>query len=315
MNLISADLLHISMEHELLQQYLDELGFTCYPRELRLEGERHPLVDLAAYKGDNFWAFEYKSFADWIGRGIEQCQCYARWFDRVSLVIERRLTTRSKFYHICENLGYGILLRGIEGSWAWKLDPELQHPSDRNRSFVMSMFAAEPRFLHYLGDYRVPLEKSSKVQSDYRAMVEIEASLADQWASQLSKQSRNLYVAITNTGTLLEPQKEKLIVYSKAPLGLDHHITTDEVRRWLRDPRIVYVINVPGFDDDFNKLERYLRSRNCRVVELLNLPDRISFMVSNIVRYLGQCERETYTKERVVKEVLETVRGKYASTE
>ena len=301
------------MEHEVLQQYLDQLGFTCYPRELRLKGEKHPLVDLAAYKNDNFWAFEYKSFGDWVGMGIEQCKCYARWFDRVSLVAERRLTTRSKFYHSCKKLGYGILLRGIEGSWAWRLDPQLQHPSDKNRNYVLVKFAAEPHFLHYLGEYRISSEISSNVRSLYRAAAEKEAVLADQWASQLSRQSRDLYVAITNTGTLLEPEKEKLIVYSKTPLRLEHRTITDEVKRWLRDPRIVYVINVPGFDDDFNTLEHHLRSRDCRVVELLDLPDRISFMVSNIIRYLGQCERGTYAKESVIREVLETVRGKYAS--
>jgi hypothetical protein len=313
MNLISADSLHIAMKHELLQQYLDQLGFTCYPRELKLEGEEHPLVDLAAYKRNNSWAFEYKSFGDWVGKGIEQCKCYARWFDRVSLVTERRLTTKSKFYENCKKLGYGILLRGIEGSWAWGLDPQLQHPSDRNRSYVLRKFAAEPCFIRYLGEYRIPFETSSNLRSHYRVMIEKEASLADQWASQLSKQSRNLYVAITHTGTLLEPKKEKLIVYSKTPQRLKHRIVTAEVRRWLRDPRVVYVINLPGFDDDFNKLERYLRGRSCKVVELLDLPDRISFMVSNIVRYLGQCERETYTKESVIREVLENVRGKYAS--
>ena len=98
MNLISANSLRIAMEHELLQQYLDQLGFTCYPRELKLEGEEHPFVDLAAYKRDNFWAFEYKSFGDWLGKGIEQCKCYARWFDRVSLVTDNTLASAISYF-------------------------------------------------------------------------------------------------------------------------------------------------------------------------------------------------------------------------
>jgi hypothetical protein len=301
------------MEYELLREYLDQMGFTCYPGEFELETEKHPLVDLAAFKDDRFWAFEYKSYADWLGKGIEQCKCYANWFDFVSLVIERRLTTKSKFYDACRALGYGILLRGIDGSWAWKHDPRLQNPPESNRSYVLAQFASVPYFKRYLGEIRFGF--SRKTASLYRSLLQVEASHVDELAGQLSRESRNLYVAITHTGTLLEPKKEKLIVYSKTPLGLEDRVETDEVKRWLNDPRVVYVLHCPGFDKAFDKLERHLRSTNSRVDEILALQDRVSFMVFNIVKYLRHCENGTYTKENEIREVLEEVRGKYASRE
>jgi hypothetical protein len=301
------------MEYELLRQYLDQMGFICYPGEFDLETEKHPLVDLAAFKDDCFWAFEYKSFADHLGKGIEQCKCYANWFDRVSLVIERRLTTKSKFYDACTSQGYGILLRGIDGSWAWKRDPHPQNPPESNRGYVLAKFASAPCFIRYLGEIRVGF--SRKTASLYRSMLQTEATHVDELASQLSRESRNLYVAITHTGTLLEPKKEKLIVYSKTPLGLEDRVETDEVKTWLNDPRVVYVLHSPGDDKPFDKLERYLRNTNSRVDDILALQDRVSFMVFNIVKYLRHCENGTYTKENEIREVLEEVRGKYASRE
>ncbi len=91
------------------KQHLADLGFTVYPEEFDCINSEHPLVDIAARMGFQYWAFEYKSKSDSISRGVEQVECYQKWFDQVVLVSERILNHRtSENYWRLRRMGVGI---------------------------------------------------------------------------------------------------------------------------------------------------------------------------------------------------------------
>lgn len=287
---------------------MDSCGFTCFPRELRLVGEKHPLVDLAAYKDDAFWAFEYKSFADRLDRGVEQCNGYARWFNYVSIVIERRLTAKSKYYAICRDLGFGVLLRAIDGSWAWKLDPKSQRPSKERLDYVRRKFASERSFLHYEGTLH--FDSSPKLEEDYAKLQQKELMMVPQIANKLGQASLNLYISVWHAGSFVEPRKVWLVVFSKTPLSEVGSVQTEELKRWIQRPEIVWVLHFPGDDKGWAEVENDINGRIRTVAEVL--AERIP-MTYNIARDLRYCELQPklYSKKTEITEALKEIRGKY----
>jgi hypothetical protein len=299
-------------KYEALQHYLDSVGFLCYPRELELKGEKHPFVDLAAHRQDAFWAFEYKSFADSLERGIEQCKGYARWFNYVTIVLERRLTSKSKYYTICKRLGFAILLRefgGIDGTWAWKLDPKQQNPSSGKIDFVRGKFASEPSFLQYLGTLRFGVTPESDDLNE--AAQEKASTLVPNIAHLLLQQTLNLFISVWHTGSFVEPRKCWLIVFSKTQLSGAGYVGTDELRCWIKRPEIVWIIHYPGDDRRWEDAEPKINGRICTVAEVIAEKTPMAY---NIVRDLRYCESRPnlHSKSKEIGEALKHVRGRYA---
>lgn len=91
-----------------LLAYLRTEGFTTHPNEVFCPGEGHCWVDVAALKGRDYWAFEYKSRNDSIRRGFEQCCAYARGFNYVVLVADRHRVTSSPYFARLKRQGFGV---------------------------------------------------------------------------------------------------------------------------------------------------------------------------------------------------------------
>jgi hypothetical protein len=299
--------LKFPIKYEALQQYLNSFAYRCYPGELELKGEVHPFVDMSAYKNGDFWAFEYKSFADPVKKGIEQCIGYARWFHYVTLVTERNLTPQSKYYGTCKELGFGILFRRIDGRWVCKLDSRLQKPPKENLEYVFKKFATEPTFIEILGTVRVP--RDSKSDELYDQMQQKAATVVDKIANLLSPETLNLYVSIWHTGTFVEPRKKYLIVFSSKPFGVPGHIDTYVLKEWTEVSEIVWVIDYPGDDPRWKAVEQDINGKIRKVAEILGEEDR-NQMTYNIVRDLGYCQSGMYPKEKEITKILEDVRGK-----
>jgi hypothetical protein len=88
--------------------FLESQGFKTHPREVFCPASDHCWVDVAAKKGSDFWAFEYKSRSDSIKRGLEQCTCYAKAFNYVVLVADRKRMTGSTHFGEFKRRGFGI---------------------------------------------------------------------------------------------------------------------------------------------------------------------------------------------------------------
>ena len=91
-----------------LTSFLGNLGFRVHPREVYCPAADHFWVDVAAAKGQDFWAFEYKSRNDSIRRGLAQCQAYAVAFNYVVLVADRVRATSSPYFGNFKHSGFGV---------------------------------------------------------------------------------------------------------------------------------------------------------------------------------------------------------------
>lgn len=91
-----------------LLSYLQTEGFRPHPREVFCPSEEHCWVDVAALKGHDYWAFEYKSRNDSIRRGFEQCCAYAKGFNYVVLVADRHRVTTSPYFARFRSHGFGV---------------------------------------------------------------------------------------------------------------------------------------------------------------------------------------------------------------
>lgn len=125
------------------KQYLANAGFTVYPVEFDCGFTKHPLVDIATKMGSFYWAFEYKSETDSISRGLEQVECYSKWFDYVVLVSENWLD------HTKIDLFWELMSRGA-GIWNYnpisdkciiRKNPQLQSPDRSKRRLVELRFS------------------------------------------------------------------------------------------------------------------------------------------------------------------------------
>jgi hypothetical protein len=80
--------LYPSAREDLLR-FLESSRFKPHPLEVFCPSSTHCWVDVAAAKGPDLWAFEYKSRSDSIRRGFEQCRSYSCAFNYVVLVADR----------------------------------------------------------------------------------------------------------------------------------------------------------------------------------------------------------------------------------
>lgn len=88
--------------------YLHTQGYRTHPDEVFCPSGEHCWVDVAAQKGQDYWAFEYKSRNDSIRRGFEQCRSYAKGFNYVVLVADRHRVTSSPCFRHFRVEGFGI---------------------------------------------------------------------------------------------------------------------------------------------------------------------------------------------------------------
>ena len=88
--------------------FLHTQGYTVHPNEVFCPTPDHCWVDVAAIKGQDYWAFEYKSRTDSIRRGLEQCSAYASAFNYVVIVADRYRVTRSPYFVRFKQSGFGV---------------------------------------------------------------------------------------------------------------------------------------------------------------------------------------------------------------
>ncbi len=88
--------------------FLQTQGYTVHPSEVFCPTPNHCWVDVAAIKGQDYWAFEYKSRTDPIRRGLEQCSAYATAFNYVVIVADRYRVTRSRYFARFKRSGFGV---------------------------------------------------------------------------------------------------------------------------------------------------------------------------------------------------------------
>lgn len=91
-----------------LISFLQGQGYRVHPREVYCPTAKHCWVDVAAQRGQDYWAFEYKSRNDSIRRGLSQCQAYATAFNYVVLVADRKRATSSPYFGNFKRSGFGV---------------------------------------------------------------------------------------------------------------------------------------------------------------------------------------------------------------
>jgi len=91
-----------------LISFLQTEGFRVHPEEVFCPDAKHCWVDVAAVKGQDYWAFEYKSRTDSIRRGLDQCHSYAKAFNFVVLVADRNRATSSPYFGNFKQNGFGV---------------------------------------------------------------------------------------------------------------------------------------------------------------------------------------------------------------
>lgn len=131
------------------RKYLQRSGFLLYPDEFDCGNSNHPLVDIAARMGSFYWAFEYKSRNDNIGRGVHQVKSYSDWFDYVVLVSERpiRHIASSNYWHL-RSLGAGMWnYYPLLDKCIMTKNPLIQSPALDKRKLVARRFSVLDRAL------------------------------------------------------------------------------------------------------------------------------------------------------------------------
>jgi hypothetical protein len=88
--------------------FLRSEGFMVHPEEVYCPTAEHCWVDVAALKGQDYWAFEYKSRNDSIRRGLAQCRSYSNAFNYVVLVADRHRATSSPYFGNFKRNGFGV---------------------------------------------------------------------------------------------------------------------------------------------------------------------------------------------------------------
>ena len=91
-----------------LVSFLRSEGFQVHPDEVFCPAAEHCWVDVAAFKGWDYWAFEYKSRNDSIRRGLEQCRSYSHAFNYVVLVADRHRASASPYFAHFKRNGFGV---------------------------------------------------------------------------------------------------------------------------------------------------------------------------------------------------------------
>ena len=129
-----------------LLRFLESNGFKPHPLEVFCPSSAHCWVDVAAAKGPDLWAFEYKSRSDSISRGFEQCRSYSNAFNYVVLVADRHRVTASSYFSKFKREGFGVW-RHMGSSFYSILPPKRRRVAPAARGVVERQF----RRLRYLG--------------------------------------------------------------------------------------------------------------------------------------------------------------------
>ena len=99
---------YYTVAREQLISFLRTQGYTPHPNEVYCPNPEHCWVDVAALKGLDYWAFEYKSRVDSMRRGLAQCRSYADAFNYVVLVVDRNRVTTSPYFNKLRTRGFGV---------------------------------------------------------------------------------------------------------------------------------------------------------------------------------------------------------------
>ena len=136
-----------------LLAFLESTGFKPHPLEVYCPSPKHCWVDVAAAKGPDLWAFEYKSRSDSISRGFEQCRSYARAFNYVVLVADRHRVTSSPYFSKFKREGFGVWRD--DGAGFYSIVPPKRRPVTRDARVIVER---QFRRLRSLGSDRSLLE-------------------------------------------------------------------------------------------------------------------------------------------------------------
>ena len=124
--------------------YLQNQGYRPHPNEVFCPGE-HCWVDVGAVRGQDYWAFEYKSRTDSIRRGLEQCCSYSNAFNYVVLVADRHRVTSSPYFSRFKRRGFGVWRH--DGKKFYSLiSPKRQPVRSRAKVIVERQFNRLPSF-------------------------------------------------------------------------------------------------------------------------------------------------------------------------
>lgn len=130
---------HYSGARERLISFLTSLGYEAHPDEVYCPTTEHCWVDVAARRGQDYWAFEYKSRRDSIRRGLEQCRSYAKAFNYVVLVADRRRVTSSPYFGDFKRFGFGVWRH--DGETFYRIfEPKRQSIATRSKRVVERQF-------------------------------------------------------------------------------------------------------------------------------------------------------------------------------
>jgi hypothetical protein len=124
---------------EQLILFLRAEGFKVHPEEVYCPAAEHCWVDVAAVKGQDYWAFEYKSRNDSIKRGLAQCRSYSNAFNYVVLVADRHRATSSPYFGIFKQNGFGVWSHTGYG-FNPLLKPQRRPVAPRSRSVIERQF-------------------------------------------------------------------------------------------------------------------------------------------------------------------------------
>ena len=119
--------------------FLRSDGFQVHPDEVYCPAEEHCWVDVAAVKGQDYWAFEYKSRSDSIKRGLAQCRSYSKAFNYVVLVADRYRPTSSPYFGNFKRDGFGVWSHTGAG-FNPLLQPQRRTVARRSRTVIERQF-------------------------------------------------------------------------------------------------------------------------------------------------------------------------------
>ena len=122
-----------------LVSFLRTEGFRVHPDEVYCPAGEHCWVDVAALKGQDYWAFEYKSRYDSIKRGLEQCRSYSHAFNYVVLVADRQRATASPYFGSFKRNGFGVWSHA-QSRFNSLLQPERRPVAKRSRAVIERQF-------------------------------------------------------------------------------------------------------------------------------------------------------------------------------
>ena len=122
-----------------LISFLQSEGFRVHPEEVYCPSVKHCWVDVAAFKGQDYWAFEYKSRNDSIKRGLDQCRSYSNAFNYVVLVAKRHRTTSSPYFGNFKRDGFGVWSHTTTG-FNPLVNPQRRFVATRSRGVIERQF-------------------------------------------------------------------------------------------------------------------------------------------------------------------------------